>query len=122
MNTTHDRLNHLVAGLTVLSQKSRLCHWNVEGPGFLDLHEFFGGYYDLLSDEVDTFAERIRALGQYPMGTLAGYLAETQITEVATIDSRDMVSILLADTEHLISELRSWIEVETDLPTQDLFI
>ena len=39
------------------------CHWNVEGPHFAALHDFFGRQYGKLASLIDEIAERIRALG-----------------------------------------------------------
>lgn len=74
-------LNHLIAAYTVASQNARFCHWNVVGPHFEDDHEFFGDLYDELSEAVDLFAERIRALRLTPISRLSDILEETQIRE-----------------------------------------
>jgi starvation-inducible DNA-binding protein len=42
--------------------KSENFHWNVTGPDFLQYHELFGKIYDEVDDELDDFAERVRAL------------------------------------------------------------
>jgi starvation-inducible DNA-binding protein len=76
-----EALNHLIAAYTVTAQNARYCHWNVIGPVFEDNHEIFGELYEYLSAEVDVFAERIRALAEYPMSSLALYLEETKIRE-----------------------------------------
>ena len=72
-------LNHLISAYTVTAQNARFCHWNVVGPHFEDDHEFFGELYDELSDEVDLFAERVRALAEYPISRLALTLMETSL-------------------------------------------
>ena len=80
-NTSVQSLNHLIAAFTVSAQNARFCHWNVIGPLFEDNHELFGDLYDYLADTTDLFAERIRALREYPMSSLSSYLQETSITE-----------------------------------------
>ena len=76
-----ESLNHLIAAYTVAAQNARFCHWNVVGPHFEDYHEFFGDLYTELSDEVDLFAERIRALKQNPISSLKDILGETTLEE-----------------------------------------
>lgn len=120
--STIERLDHIVADATILAQKAKLCHWNVEGPGFLDYHEFFGEIYDYLTEQVDEFAERVRALDSYPVATYTEMLAMGHLKEVAKIESKDMTSTLLADFESFANEIRSWIEDEEDAITQDMFI
>ncbi len=122
MTHTIHRLQILVAWVSVLSQKSRLCHWNVEWAGFLELHEFFGAYYDFLSNEVDNFAERIRALDNYPKATFQEFLSISPIEEQGGMTSKEMIQTLLHDTEIITTLVREWIQDESDLITQDMFI
>ena len=42
--------------------KSENFHWNVTGPDFVQYHKLFGKIYDEVDDELDDFAERVRAL------------------------------------------------------------
>lgn len=122
MENTLKRLNHIVADLTVLTQKTRLCHWNVEGPGFLDYHEFFEEYYTFLAETVDDFAERIRALDAYPVATFAEMLKISHIKENPELTSKDMITELYADTKTIADEIRSWIENEEDPISQDMYV
>lgn len=121
MNTL-ERLNHIVADLTILSQKLRLCHWNVEGPGFLDYHEFFEEYYTFLSENVDDFAERVRAFDAYPVATFGEMLKISCVEEKAELASKDMVTELLADSEKLSKQYTAWIVDEEDPIFQDMMV
>lgn len=120
MNTI-DRLNHAVADLTLLAQKVRLCHWNVEGPGFLDYHEFFEELYTFLSENVDEVAERVRALQAYPVATLAEMIELSHLKENANLTSKDMVAELLSDLETMSKEMTSWLEDEEDAVAEGMF-
>lgn len=119
--TTIQRLNHTVADMTLLAQKVRLCHWNVEGPGFLDYHEFFEELYTFLSEGVDDFAERVRALDAYPVATLAEMLEISHLKENATLTSKDMVAELLSDLETMSKEMNTWLEDESDAVAEGMF-
>lgn len=120
--STLDRLNHIVADLTILSQKVRLCHWNVEGPGFLDYHEFFEEYYTFLAENIDDFAERVRALDAFPVATYAEMLKISCISENPNLASKEMVGELLADSEKISKDYTSWIADEEDPIFQDMMV
>ena len=45
--------------------KAHSYHWNVEGMGFPQFHDFFGDIYEDLYGAVDPMAENIRKLGSY---------------------------------------------------------
>lgn len=120
--STLDRLNHIVADLTILSQKVRLCHWNVEGPGFLDYHEFFEEYYTFLAENIDDFAERVRALDAFPVATYAEMLKISCISENPNLVSKEMVGELLADSEKISKDYTSWIADEEDPVFQDMMV
>jgi starvation-inducible DNA-binding protein len=53
----------LLASHVVVSLRAQIFHWNVEGPHFFELHRFFSTTYEALQDNIDEFAERMRALG-----------------------------------------------------------
>src|SRR6478609_7472213 len=74
-------LNILLADEHVLYIKTRRAHWNVEGPDFLTIHRFFEEQYRQLEQIIDDVAERIRTIGHYAEATLAGFLAETLLSE-----------------------------------------
>ena len=46
--------------------KAQFFHWNVEGPDFAQLHEFFGNIYEeVYGNTIDRCAEFIRVLDDY---------------------------------------------------------
>lgn len=117
-------LNHLIADYTVASQNARFCHWNVVGPHFEDDHEFFGELYDELSDEVDLFAERIRALRLTPISRLSEILQETTLTEYELlITARQMQKNMLKDYDLISAEMVKFAELTSEDPvTQDIIV
>ena len=117
-------LNHLISAYTVTAQNARFCHWIVVGPHFEDDHEFFGELYDELSDEVDLFAERVRALAEYPISRLALILTETSLVEYTLpMTARNMQKRMLADYEHISSEMSQMtISTADDAVTQDIIV
>jgi starvation-inducible DNA-binding protein len=123
-NPSIDSLNHLIAAFTITSQNARFCHWNVVGPHFEDDHEFFGELYDELSEEVDLFAERIRALKLNPISSLKDILAETKIEEYKLpMTARNMQKNMLKDYEHISNEMTKFAELTADdVVTQDIIV
>ena len=121
-NLSISSLNHLIAAYTVASQNARFCHWNVVGPHFEDDHEFFGELYDELSDQIDIFAERIRALRQNPISKLSDILKETKLSEYELpMTARQMQKNMLADYEHISEEMEKMIALITeDVVTADI--
>lgn len=121
-NPSLDALNHLIAAYTIASQNARFCHWNVVGPHFEDDHELFGELYDELSEEVDLFAERIRALRLNPLSRLVDLLAETKLQEYELpMTARQMQKNMLKDYEHISAEMTKFIqETDHDAVTQDI--
>lgn len=54
-----------LANTFILYFKAHSFHWNVEGKNFVQYHDFLGDFYGEVYGAVDTFAEQIRALGDY---------------------------------------------------------
>jgi starvation-inducible DNA-binding protein len=109
-------LNHDLADVYLLLVKTRKYHWDVVGPQFRTLHELWQEHYEMLSVNVDDIAERIRALGGYPLGTAEGFLRYASIKEHPNDlpDATEMVSRLYKDYEHIVRNLRSHIEQASD--------
>ena len=105
-------LNSLLADQHVLYIKTRRAHWNVEGPDFLTIHRFFEEQYKQLEEMIDDTAERIRTIGHYAQATLAGFLAETHLTEDTREknNSAGFIKSLLQDHEAIIIHLRENID------------
>lgn len=63
-------LNARLADTIDLVYQAKQAHWNVTGPGFYALHEFFEKISDELREHVDNIAERVTQLGGQAEGTL----------------------------------------------------
>ena len=109
-------LNTVLADEFVLYTKSRRFHWNVEGPDFSELHDFFEKHYEQLGEIVDQVAERARALGGIAAGSLEEFLKLTRLKEEPgkQYDARGMIQALLADHETLIRSLRKDLEMSSN--------
>ncbi|MBE9212379.1 DNA starvation/stationary phase protection protein [Plectonema cf. radiosum LEGE 06105] len=105
-------LNNDLADAYLLLVKTKKYHWDVVGPQFRSLHELWEEHYQILTANIDSIAERVRALGYFPVGTMQGFLQLTSLKEnpenlpLAT----QMVSKLVDDHEQIIRNLREHID------------
>ena len=108
-------LQRLLANQYLLYTKTRNYHWNVEGPSFLQMHEFYERLYTELEKGFDAVAERIRQLGHYSEGRLKDFLKITDLLEQDyPVHQREQITNLLNDHETIIRGLRSDIDKLTD--------
>ena len=87
--------------------KAHTFHWNVEGPDFAQLHEFFGNIYEeVYSNSIDKTAEYIRTLDEYTPGSFERYNELSQIQGQTKIPrARLMIEELLANNKQLLDLL-----------------
>ena len=104
-------LNRNLADVYLLLIKTRKYHWDVVGPQFRALHELWQEQYEMLSVHADDIAERIRALGGYPLGTAEGFLRYASIKEHPNDlpNANEMVTRLYTDYEQIVRNLREHI-------------
>lgn len=76
-----DILNHTLASTLDLQTQVKQAHWNVKGMDFYQLHELFDELATELEEFVDSFAERITALGGTAFGTARIAAATSEIPE-----------------------------------------
>lgn len=105
-------LNIILADEMTLLIKTRNFHWNVKGLHFSELHSFFDAEYQLLNDSVDEIAERVRALGEYSIGSLEEFSSNKRIKEslFKGLSAEEMLRELLNDHEFIIRKLRADID------------
>ena len=105
-------LNKDLADAYLLLVKTKKFHWDVVGPQFRSLHQIWEEQYLALTESIDSVAERVRALGGYPVGTMEGFLKYASLKEqpnnipLAT----QMVSQLVDDHEQVIRNLREHVD------------
>ena len=106
-----DILNRVLADAYLLIIKTKKYHWDVVGPQFRTLHEMLEEQYEHLATTIDAVAERVRALGGYPIGTAESFLKYASIKEHPgdLPDATEMVSRLVTDHEQVIRNLREFI-------------
>jgi len=106
----------VLADETVLYNKTKNAHWNIEPPDFYEKHKFFETQFEQLDEIIDSVAERIRSLGHYAPATLKSYLNLTHLTEQSRglNDSLGFIKELLSDHESIIMVLRGHVKAFTE--------
>ena len=105
-------LNQDLSDAYLLLVKTKKYHWDVVGPQFRSLHLLWEEHYTALTETIDSVAERVRALGGYPVGSMEGFLQMASLKEHAgdVPTATKMVSNLMEDHEQIIRNLREHID------------
>ena len=111
----------------VLAIKTHGYHWNVMGPLFAPLHALFGTQYEALLAAADEIAERIRALGLMPDGSMEAFLQNTVVKEADAkpLTAEAMVADLYQSHQQVRARVASAAEFADDVDdvaTEDLMI
>ncbi len=104
-------LNRDLSDMYILLIKTKKYHWDVRGEQFRTLHKLWEEQYETLTENIDACAERVRALGSYPVGTAKDFIELTTLEENSNNipKSEEMVQNLLHDHEQVIRNLREHI-------------
>lgn len=102
-----DSLKILLATEYAFVIKAQFFHWNVEGPDFAQLHEFFGEIYqEVYDNSIDKTAEYIRVLDDYTPGSFERFAELSQIRgQIKVPRARLMIEELLTDNQTMIALL-----------------
>lgn len=124
LQAVSEELNKLLADEVVLYFKTRNYHWNIEGPGFYELHNFYEKQYNQLDEIMDEVAERIRMIGHYAEARLVDYLKLTNLLEPPYANAQnDQLKNLVASHETIIHNLRRlvplFLEKHKDVGSSD---
>ncbi|MEN2750450.1 DNA starvation/stationary phase protection protein Dps [Psychrobacter sp. FBL11] len=121
-----DLLNSNLANLIDLSMDSKQCHWNLQGTGFIGVHQLLDDTYERLTEAYDTVAERIVILGGKANGiskrVVEDSVLETYPTDITEVDQH--VRELTNRYKKIAEELRKAIDTAGeagDEDTADLF-
>lgn len=106
-------LKTILASTYAYAIKAQFFHWNVEGPDFAQLHEFFGELYSEVYDNtIDRAAEFIRVLDDYSPGSFERFAELSIISgQLKVPRARLMIEELFEDTNRLIDQLNSAFEI-----------
>lgn len=101
-----DDLKRVQADTFAFYSKAHYYHWNVEGPNFVQYHEFLGGLYAEVFAAVDLIAEEVRQIDAYAPAAHRMLMELTRIKEDNTIPADlEMFRRLLADNDTVMEGL-----------------
>jgi starvation-inducible DNA-binding protein len=116
-----DLLKTYLASTFAYYLKSHMFHWNVEGPDFGELHEFFSNIYEDAYSAVDPIAEYIRTTEEYAPGSLSRFQELSQIQDQTKVPrARLMLQELLADTQTMSDMSKQVFDVATAEGREDV--
>ena len=119
-------LNKLLSEYQLYYQNLRIFHWNVKGPNFFRLHEYFENLYKDARTNIDDIAERILTLGEKPVGHWSSYLDIADIEEAShKLDDVGMVTAVLDNHRIIIDNMRRSIGIADNIKdesTADMLI
>ncbi len=115
-------MNQYVADLAVLNVKFHNLHWNVVGERFEQVHVYVEKLYDMLFENYDEVAERLKMLGEFPLASMKSYLEVTNVKEIENKDyqTEEVYEILkeeLTKLRDLATEIRNIADDANDFVT-----
>ena len=109
-----DLLNANLANVIDLTLDGKQCHWNLQGTGFIGVHQLLDETSDRILEVSDTIAERIVILGGQPNGLASRVVKESILddypTDITEVDQHVREAIATAgdagdeDTADLFTE------------------
>ena len=104
-----ESLKTILASQYAFVIKAQFFHWNVEGPDFAQLHDFFGKIYEeVYGNGIDRCAEFIRVLDDYTPGSFERFAELSVISgQIKVPRARLMLEELLQDSNKLLAVLNT---------------
>lgn len=106
--------------------KTHNFHWNVEGPLFFSLHKLFEEQYNTIFVNIDTIAERVRALNARAPGSYKEFQQLSTIEDAPSdhVSASQMIDILTKDHTSMTArfkERRDKADEARDAATADIY-
>lgn len=102
MEQLQELLKRVLANTFTMYVKAHGYHWNVIGPDFPQLHDFFGDLYSELHGAVDPLAEQIRSVDGFAQGTLARMIELSTVPEDENIPNANAMLVNLLSANSLV--------------------
>jgi len=122
-----DRLNINMAIASDLHSQVKQAHWTIVGPNFISVHLLLDEQAAMLSRQTDLYAERMRAVGGVPSGTVR---QASRTSTLPDLEARELP--VLEAVEALVHRFEMYSESllaaanqsgdSGDLATQDIYL
>ena len=108
MDELIEKVKYALADTFTFALKTQSYHWNVIGPDFPQLHDFFGDLYAELQTGVDDLAEQVRQLNAFAPGSL------TRMKELSSVQEDDLIPKAEKMVTNLITANETVLKCLTD--------
>jgi starvation-inducible DNA-binding protein len=120
-----DALQPSLVDLLALQLIVKQLHWNVTGPGFRPIHLHLDEIYEVVTEAIDSIAERLSAIAISPSGQAGDIISGSDLAPVAPgflLDS-EVLKFAHGRLGTVCRNLRSRMETieDVDAVTADLF-
>ena len=116
-----DLLNANLANVIDLTLDGKQCHWNLQGTGFIGVHQLLDETSERILEVSDTIAERIVILGGQPNGLASRVVKESILddypTDITEVDQH--VRELTSRYKQVAETLRKAIATAGDAGDED---
>jgi starvation-inducible DNA-binding protein len=102
MSALGDKLNDCLAEATVLYYRTHAAHWNVTGDDFPQFHEFFEDIYKDIWKSLDSYAENLRRLGEFPVSSIGEIASKAKGPNGVVNDDQALLKELIALNDGVI--------------------
>lgn len=100
-------LNEILAEEFVLYVRTLNYHWNITSHHFPEYHKFLQTQYEELFEFCDTVAERVRAMDEKALGSMAEFIKHSELKEKnGSLNYLQMFEHLLEGHEAVIRTIR----------------
>lgn len=107
-----NQMKVVLASTFAAKLKAQSYHWNVTGPDFPQLHEFFATIYEDYEGAIDPLAEHIRQLDAFAPGSLSRMQELSVVSEEDKIPSTaKMLLNLMTCNENVMAEVTKAYEM-----------
>lgn len=113
-NKVISMLKVLLSSLVAYRYQAAFCHWNVEGPDFIQYHSFFETLYKEADAYIDLIAEQIRTLDAYAPGSFSRFSELSKVEELDTIKSPKEYCNSLLKSISVLKSLLAKLHTETE--------
>jgi starvation-inducible DNA-binding protein len=122
-----DRLNVNMAIAFDLYSQVKQAHWNIVGPNFIAVHLLLDEQAAMLAKQTDTYAERLRAVGGIPSGTIrqaarTSTLPDLEARELPVLEAIEALVHRFEVYSETIRKAADQSGQSGDLATQDMYV
>lgn len=115
-----DELKNTLSNATVLYFSAHRAHWNVEGPDFFEYHALFEEIYADTYDSIDSFAENIRKMGDFPPNLSDMEDDAAYEDSSATSNARELAMDLYSKNKEFIDILKEGFNIANNANEQGI--